>query len=63
MRGHYAIEIIGCRKQRFYIKKVTVTGLILPVDGKPYRTLGKAQEAAEKLGLLIEKVGDCYEIL
>ncbi|OPX46423.1 hypothetical protein CLHUN_02390 [Ruminiclostridium hungatei] len=63
MKGHYAIEIIGCRKQRFVIKKVAVTGLILPVNGKAYRTLEKAQTAAADLGLIIEKVGDCYEIL
>lgn len=59
-REHYAIQNVG---RVYMIKKVTATGLVLPVDCKRYQTLEKAQAAATAMGLKIEKVGDSYEIL
>jgi hypothetical protein len=61
-KEHFAIEIIGTRHQVFCIKKV-VNGWAIPVNGKAYRTQEKAQTAASELGITIEKVGDCYQIL
>jgi hypothetical protein len=63
-KGYFAIQIIGYAKKVYAIKKVTEKGgLILPVNGKAYKTLEKAQAVAAELGLTIEKVGDTYEII
>jgi hypothetical protein len=64
-KSYYAIQVIGYGKRRVYcIKRVTdAGGLILPVNGKAYKTLEKAQTVASELGLTIEKVGDTYEII
>lgn len=59
---YYAIEKIGSKKPVYVIKKV-INGLVIPVNGKRYKTLEKAQAVANELGLNIEKVGDLYEIL
>jgi hypothetical protein len=61
-KEHYAIEKIGSKKPVYVIKKV-INGLVIPVNGKPYKTVEKAQAVANELGLNIEKVGDLYEIL
>lgn len=59
----YAIEVIGYGKRRRYgVKEITRTGLILPVNGKVYRTEQAAKEAAEELGVKIAAVGDVYKI-
>lgn len=59
----YIIEIIGYGKRRSYvIKKSPCKGLTIPVS-RPYRTLDAAQDAAAALGLVIDAVGDLYDIL
>ena len=60
---YYAIEIIGARRRRYCIKSVTESGLVIPVDGKAYRTEEAARAAAAALGIQIEKTGDLYEII
>ena len=60
-KGYYAIEIINNRA--FVIKQVRGSGWVLPVNGKAYITLEKAQAAAIELGLQIEKIGSFYEII
>lgn len=60
-KEYYAIEIINNRA--FSIKQVRGSGWVLPVNGKAYTTLEKAQGAAIELGLKIEKIGSCYEII
>lgn len=60
-KEYYAIEIINNRA--FTIKKVRDSSWVLPVNGKAYRTLEKAQVVAVELGLQIEKIGSFYEII
>ena len=43
---YYAIEIIGARRPRYCIKQVTQSGLVIPVNGKAYRTEEAARAAA-----------------
>jgi hypothetical protein len=40
-----------------------INGLVIPVNGKRYKALEKAQAAAAEMGLTISKIGDLYEIL
>lgn len=61
-KEHYAIEKIGSKKPVYVIKKV-INGLVIPVNGKPYKTVEKAQAAAAEMGLTISKIGDLYDIL
>lgn len=62
---YFAIEIIGYGKNRKYcIKKVNPNdNVIYPVNGRAYRTLDAAQRAAKELGVDIERIGDCWEII
>jgi len=62
-KEHYAIEKVGYKNIAYIIKKVTATGLIIPVDGKRYKTLDKAIEAAKELDIDIKKIGNIYEIV
>lgn len=60
----YAIEIIGCgSRQRYAIKSVTDTGLIIPVNYKAYKTEQAAIDAAHEMGLEISVIGDSYKIV
>lgn len=60
----YVIEIVGAGKRRRYIIKQTPhKGLLIPVDGRQYKTLEAAQDAAAALGLTISAIGDLYDIL
>lgn len=60
---HYAIQIIGTgRNARYTLKQVTGT-MIVPVNGRAYRTEEAARAAAEDLGIEIAKVGNNYQIL
>ena len=59
---YYAIETIGL-KGACAIKRVTNTGLVIPVDGRRYRNVDAAKAAAAGYGLSIEKIGDIYAIL
>jgi len=61
-KEHYAIEKIGSKKPVYVIKKV-INGLVIPVNGKRYKALEKAQAVAAELGLTISKTGDLYDIL
>ena len=59
----YVIEIIGYGKRRCYVIKMSPRkGLTIPVS-RPYKTIAAAQEAAEALGLVIDAIGDAYDIL
>ena len=61
---YHAIEKIGCGKRtRYCIRKVTGTGLLIPVYGKAYRTEDAARAAATALGIEIKKIGDLWEII
>ncbi len=62
---YHAIEIIGYgRRRRYVIRLVIHPGLASgAVDGRAYRTLEAAKNAAAALGLEIYKTGDCYEIM
>lgn len=62
-KEYYAIEKIGYGKKAVYVIKKVINGLVIPVNGKRYKALEKAQAVANELGLNIEKVGDLYEIL
>lgn len=59
----YAIEITGYGKRRRYIiRQIVEKGLLVSVS-RPYRTLEAAQDTAAALGLVIDAVGDLYDIL
>lgn len=59
----YAIEATGYGKHRRYIiRQIVRKGLLVPVS-RPYRTLDAAQDVAAALGLVIDAVGDLYDIL
>lgn len=59
----YAIEVTGYGKHRRYlIRQIARKGLLVPVS-RPYKTLDAAQDAAAALGLVIDAVGDLYDIL
>lgn len=59
----YAIEVIGYgKRQRYTIKAVTESGLIVPVDCKVYKTEQAARTAAKELGAEIAVVGDFYKV-
>jgi len=61
---YYAIEKIGYGKRtRWCIKEVYPTGITVPVDGKTYKTEEAARAAADEQGLVIERVGDLWEII
>ena len=61
---YYAIEIIGYgKKTRYAIKRVSENKLVIPFNGKLYRTETAARQAAKENRLAVEKVGDHYEII
>ncbi len=59
-KEYFAIEVIS--ERHYCIKKVS-GGWILPVNGKSYKTLGRAKAVAAELGLIIEKIGSSYQIV
>lgn len=60
---YHAIEKVGCGKRTHYIIKKVINKATIPVDCKRYRTEQAARKAAEAMGLVIAKCGDCYEII
>ena len=60
----YVIEIIGAgNRRRYCIKRVTVSKMVIPVDGRVYRTEDDARSAANAQGLKIEAIGDLWHII
>lgn len=59
---YYAIRTSGSRDNIFTIRKVVAAGATNPVDCIAYMSQAKAQEAADQMGIKIEKIGSCYEI-
>lgn len=60
---HYGVLVTGYGKRRRYtIRGIYWCGSSAPIDGVVYRTAEAALAAAEKMGIEIEAVGDCYHI-
>lgn len=59
---YYAIEIFGVNDDKFSIKQVS-GNWVHPVNRIAYESLDKAKEEADKLGIVISRIGSYYEII
>ena len=61
---YYAILVTGSRRKSYTIRHVIHKGLAsAPVDGRVYKSLDAAMQAAQVQGIEITKTGDIYEII
>ena len=64
MDKYYAIEIIGCGKNRKYtLRDVISANATNPVTGKAWRTEERARAEAEDLGINVAVCGDLWDII
>lgn len=61
---YYAIEVIGYGKRTKYaVKKITKNKMIIPTNGKVYKTENDARNAAKEMNVEIMKCGNVWEIV
>lgn len=62
--GYFAIEVVGYGKTRGYVlKRVAPNKLVIPVNGIKYPNINAALRVAKELNLVVEKIGDLWEII